>query len=267
MICSCGHHAAADPELGGQTVTLSRPAIALHGRLICNDTTDLMTTLELLPAHVAASRAEPGCLLFRIEQSDDPMIWSLFEIFSDGAAFAAHRSRSAASLWGRRSRQMGRDFHRHEVQPRIRPESPSDRVALDDLLAGGRAGRILRRLRDDADLAHSLVAHLEGHPVGHVALSPLKAVRPALALGPLSVHPALRGRGLARALVRAAVAAAGPLPVVAMGPQPLLAACGFQPAALVADVGGTVPMIHGALPAGSAIRHARVLSYGFPRPC
>ena len=45
MICTCGHHAAADPELGGQTVTLSRPAVALHGRLICRDTSDLMTAL------------------------------------------------------------------------------------------------------------------------------------------------------------------------------------------------------------------------------
>lgn len=259
MICTCGHHAAADPELGGRTVTMSRPAVALHGRLICRDTSDLMTALELLPPHVAASRAEPGCLLFRIKQSDNPMIWSLAEIFSDSAAFAAHQTRTAASLWGQRSREMARDFHRHEIQPRIRTESPSDRFALDDLL-DERERRILHRLREDGDLTHSLVAHLEGHPVGHVALSPLQAALPALALGPLTVHPALRGRGLARALVDAALAAAGPLPVVAMGQQRLFAACGFHQAALVPDVDGAVPMIHGALPAGSAIRRARAFT-------
>ncbi|MGP9805690.1 GNAT family N-acetyltransferase [Paracoccus sp. NSM] len=260
MICNCGHHAAADPELGGEPVTLSRPAVALHGRLICRNAADMMTALDLLPAHVTASRAEPGCLLFRIEQSDNPMEWSLAEIFADAAAFTAHQTRTAASLWGQLSRDMGRDFHRHEVQPRIRPESPADGAALDALLGDGREGRILQRLREDGDLAHSLIAHLEGHAVGHVALSPMQAARPALALGLLTVHPALRGRGLARALINAAVAVAGPLPVVGMGQQRLFAACGFHQAALVPDVDGAVPMIHGTLPAGSAIRHARAFS-------
>ncbi|WP_304617239.1 GNAT family N-acetyltransferase [Paracoccus sp. (in: a-proteobacteria)] len=262
MICSCGHHTAADPELGGQTVTLSRPAVSLHGRLICQSASQMLTALDLLPGHVAASRAEPGCLLFRIDQTDDPAIWTLREVFADEAAFAAHRTRSAASRWGQRSRKMGRDFHRHDTHPRIRPESPTDREGLDRLLrlGSGRGARMMERLRADGDLTHSLIAHLEGQPVGHVALSPLAADTPALALGPLMVHPALRGRGLGRALIAAAIEAAGPDPVVAFGPPALFAPCGFRPVEPDPSGQGSAALVHGTLPAGSAIRQAHAFT-------
>lgn len=180
MDCACGHYHAPTTDLTGTPVTLTDPPIALHGRLICADMAQLMTALELLPDHVAASRAEPGCLRFDIAQSeDDPMVWTLSEIFVDAAAFAAHQARTAASPWGQRSGAIARDFHRHEATPRIRPAAAADAAALALLLPAG------------ASALPGLVAHVEGLPIAHRSAS-----------GAVTVHPDLTGRGIEAAMAR-----------------------------------------------------------------
>lgn len=259
MSCSCGHHDAPAPDTTGQPVAATPTPVALHGRLICTDMAQMLLALDLLPDHSAASRAEPGCLRFEVAQSDDPMVWTLSEVFADEAAFAAHQARAADSRWGRESRDMIRDFHRHAAQVMIRPEVAGDAAALDDLLTrafGGPAeARLLRDLRAGGDLALSLVAHAEGAILGHVALSPLATDRPALALAPLAVHPALRRRGIARALVGAALAQAG-APVVVLGDPAVYAPLGFTPADLTSHHAGPSLQIHGDLPPGTRIAHA-----------
>lgn len=136
---------------------------------------------------------------------------------------------------------MGRDFHRHPAQVLIRPEVPSDHAALDALLTltfgGPSEARLLRSLRADGDLSHSLVAHVEGVPVGHVALSPLKAAEPASALAPLAVHPAMQRRGIGRALIEAALRAAT-APVVVLGDPAVYAGSGFVQTDLVSPMRG-----------------------------
>lgn len=259
MDCACGHHHdSAARDLTGRDLGLTPAPVALHGRLICRDMGQMATALSLLPDHVAASRAEPGCLHFQIDQSDDPMVWTLSELFADDAAFAAHQARSAASPWGRDSRGMGRDFHRHAAPLRLRPEARADLPGLDALLraafGGGAEAQLLRDLRQAGDLAASLVAHADGIPVGHAALSPLAADRPALALAPVAVHPALQGRGIGSALVRAALQAAGDHAVVVLGDPAFYARFGFRPADLASPWPGL--MIRGDLPAGSAVTHA-----------
>ena len=94
MSCHCcnpaspkGHYAAPRP---GQ--------VALSGLLICADLDQLKIVLEYVPAHIAASRAEPGCLFFDITQSDDPLIWRVEELFASEAALAAHTARTKACL-------------------------------------------------------------------------------------------------------------------------------------------------------------------------
>ena len=178
MDCACGHHHAATADLSGTPVPLTDPPIALHGRLICADMGQLMTALARLPDHVAASRAEPGCLRFDIAQSDDPLVWTLSEVFVDAAAFAAHQARTADSPWGRDSRAMTRDFHRHPAPPRIRAATPADLPALSALVPPG------------VSALPALIAHVEGVPVAHLPPG-----------GAASLHPALRGRGIARALM------------------------------------------------------------------
>lgn len=259
MSCSCAHHHTPAQDLTGTAVPLSPAPLAVHGRLICRDAAQMMLALELLPDHAAASRAERGCLRFEVAQSDDPMVFTLSEVFVDEAAFAAHQERTAASPWGRRSGQIGRDVHRHPAQVLIRPETSSDHAAVDALLSrafdGPSEARLLRELRADEDLAQSLVAHVEGVVVGHVALSPLRADATALALAPLAVHPALQRRGLGQSLTRAAVAAADG-PVVVLGDPAFYGRLGFKPADLASPYAGPALQIHGILPAGSRVEHA-----------
>ena len=108
MTCHCcnsapakGHYAAPRP---GQ--------VALSGLLVCADLEQLKIVLDYLPAHIAASRAEPGCLFFDITQSDDPLIWRVEELYTDESALQAHKARTKASLWAEKSAALTRDIHR-----------------------------------------------------------------------------------------------------------------------------------------------------------
>ena len=68
---------------------------------------------------------------------------------------------------------------------------------------------IVERLRATGALALSLVAEVDGEPVGHLALSPTvvgKARSGWFLLGPIGVLPQRQGRGIGTALVRAACA-------------------------------------------------------------
>ncbi|MGR3398903.1 MAG: GNAT family N-acetyltransferase [Paracoccus sp. (in: a-proteobacteria)] len=259
--CACGHHHNAKTDASGETVPLETPLLGLHGRLICRDMGQMMTALELLPVHAALSRAEPGCLRFDIAQSDDPMIWDLDELFSDRIAFDAHQDRMRSSPWGKRSVDMGRDFHDHAVQPKIRPQVPTDDDAIDRLLVrtfdGPAEARLVRDLRADGDLAFSVVAHAQGTIIGHAVLSPLVAEGPALALAPVAVHPAVQGRGLGRALVAATLRAAGDHAVVVLGDPKFYGKAGFRAAMLQSRWSGQGLQIIGKLPPGSTIGHAR----------
>lgn len=260
MSCACGHHGTQAASGGGTELRLGRPMVALHGRLTCADVAQMMVALDLLPDHARLSREEPGCIAFEAAQTDDPLVFAIDELFADEDAFAAHQDRNRGSRWQQGSAGMARDFHRHLLHPSLRPEAPGDEPGLDALLTrafGGPAeAQLLRALRAAGDLAHSLIAHAGGRIVGQAALSPLAAARPALALAPVAVHPALEGRGLGQALVRAALAAAGDLPVVVLGDPGFYARFGFVPADLASPYAGAGLQIRGHLPAGSAIAHA-----------
>lgn len=261
MSCACGHHHPGQPHPDhGVPAPLAQPLIALQGRLICNDTAQMMTALSLLPDHVALSRAEPGNLRFDLHQDEDPLIWTLLELFTDAAAFAAHQARTADSDWGRSSTDITRDFQRSEVMPVIRPEAPGDAEAISALLRAAFGGddeaRLVQALRRDGDLHTSLVAVAQGVVLGHVALSPLAGDRPALALAPVAVHPALQGRGLGGFLIDHALARVGDQSVVVLGDPGYYTRFGFRAADLASPYAGPHLMMIGDLPPGTEIRHA-----------
>lgn len=85
--------------------------IRLTGTLTCATPDDIALVTQHLPAHIAASRAEPGCMSFNVVQSADPLVWQLDESFTDQAAFDAHQARTRASPWFGVSRHLGRDFN------------------------------------------------------------------------------------------------------------------------------------------------------------
>jgi len=84
--------------------------VRLSGRLICRNPDEAATVARLLPAHIALTRAEPGCISFAVERSDDPLIWNVEELFSDADTFRAHQARAATSEWGRATRDIARDY-------------------------------------------------------------------------------------------------------------------------------------------------------------
>jgi len=96
----------------------------------------------------------------------------------------------------------------------IRPEIPEDESAIDRVLAEAFADRshtnhaeaaIVRALRDDRDLALSLVAEVSETIVGHAAFSPVCIAGRHdrwFGLGPLAVRPQAQGKGTGCSLVR-----------------------------------------------------------------
>ncbi|MBU3070771.1 antibiotic biosynthesis monooxygenase [Aestuariicella sp. G3-2] len=71
---------------------------------------DLSAVMAELPAHIARTRAEEGCLLFEVTQSpDDPCVFNVYEEFVDRTAFELHRQRVRASAWG----TVTEDVERH----------------------------------------------------------------------------------------------------------------------------------------------------------
>lgn len=64
-----------------------------------------------LPFHVAATRAEAGCLDFQVAPDPaTPGRYRVEERFTDRAAFEAHQARARASEWGRLSAGIARHY-------------------------------------------------------------------------------------------------------------------------------------------------------------
>jgi quinol monooxygenase YgiN len=84
--------------------------VRVSGHLRCAPD-EIAMVRDALPEHIRLSRAEPGCLSFEVTQDGgDPCRWNLAESFRDMAAFEAHRARTAASDWGRRTARLHRDI-------------------------------------------------------------------------------------------------------------------------------------------------------------
>ena len=64
-----------------------------------------------LPAHIALTRAESGCVRFEVtEDAGTPGRFRVEEAFTDAAAFHAHQSRTAPSGWARVTDGIAREY-------------------------------------------------------------------------------------------------------------------------------------------------------------
>ena len=86
------------------------PRIALTGRLLCRSEAEAAAVRDHLPEHIRLTRAEPGCLSFDVAATDDPLVWSVAELFETRAAFDAHQARTRASAWFAATRGIPRDY-------------------------------------------------------------------------------------------------------------------------------------------------------------
>jgi len=120
----------------------------------------------------------------------------------------------------------------------IRPETPDDADAIERLhertFGPGRYAKTAYRIREGGPhaLALSFTARIGTLLVGSVRLSPVRiGETPALLLGPLTVEPPFRERGIGRALIARALAdarAQGHRLVVLVGDEPYYAKSGFK---------------------------------------
>ena len=120
----------------------------------------------------------------------------------------------------------------------ILSETPDDAVAIERLhertFGPGRYAKSAYRLREGADhlLDLSFTARIGTLLVGSVRLSPIRiGVTPALLLGPLTVEPPFRERGIGYALMSHSLDAsrrAGHRLVVLVGDEPYYGKAGFK---------------------------------------
>nr|WP_319383489.1 N-acetyltransferase [uncultured Roseibium sp.] len=120
----------------------------------------------------------------------------------------------------------------------IRPEDAADTTAIEDLQANafgpGRFARTAFRIRENAEPRQDLsfVGLVGSQIAGSIRLSPiLIGDTAALLLGPLTVSPDFKNRGLGKALMRTAMDAAelaGDKIVLLVGDAPYYGPFGFQ---------------------------------------
>lgn len=121
----------------------------------------------------------------------------------------------------------------------ILPETAEDAPAIDRLTARtfgpGRFAKSAYRIREQGEhcLDLSFTARVGTLLVGSVRLSPISiGPTPALLLGPLTVEPPFRDRGIGLALIERALAQArgkGHRLVVLVGDEPYYGKAGFRP--------------------------------------
>ena len=126
----------------------------------------------------------------------------------------------------------------NDISLTILPETPDDAAAIERLhertFGPGRFAKTAYRLREQA--AHrldlSFTARIGTLLVGSVWLSPIRiGETKALLLGPLTVEPAFRERGVGQALIERALKEAkakGHRLVILVGDEPYYGKCGFK---------------------------------------
>ena len=127
----------------------------------------------------------------------------------------------------------------NDISLAILPETADDAPAIERLhertFGPGRYAKTAYRLREQ--VAHrldvSFTARIGTLLVGSVRLSPVRiGDTKALLLGPLTVEPAFRERGVGQALIERALKAAkakGDRLVILVGDEPYYGKCGFKP--------------------------------------
>lgn len=84
--------------------------IQLTGQLVCQDLDEAAVVVEHLARHIELTLAEPGCVSFQVNATEDPWVWQVDELFDDAASFRAHQDRVAASEWGRATAGIQRRY-------------------------------------------------------------------------------------------------------------------------------------------------------------
>jgi predicted N-acetyltransferase YhbS len=125
-----------------------------------------------------------------------------------------------------------------DLSPTIRPETADDAAAIDRLhertFGPGRVAKTAYRIREGMEHMPELsfTARIGTLLVGSVRLTPIRiGTTKALLLGPLTVEPPFRSRGVGSSLIKRALKdaqAKGHKLVVLVGDEPIYAKSGFK---------------------------------------
>jgi quinol monooxygenase YgiN len=84
--------------------------VTLNGTLTCSTLDEADRVRAALETHITLTRNEAGCLSFEVTQSDDLMVWTVSERFTNAAAFQAHQTRAGSSDWAKETKDIARDY-------------------------------------------------------------------------------------------------------------------------------------------------------------
>jgi len=90
--------------------------IKLIGRLVCKNADEAELVRQYLPKHKELTTEEIGCVSFEVTETADPLIWKVEELFTNQATFDAHQKRTRASVWGRETSTITREYEISEVE-------------------------------------------------------------------------------------------------------------------------------------------------------
>jgi len=90
--------------------------VRLTGQLVCRNAAEATVVRKNLPEHSRLTRAEPGCVSFDVEPTDDPLVWQVDECFVDEVSFRRHQMRVADSTWGRATEGIERRYVTYRVE-------------------------------------------------------------------------------------------------------------------------------------------------------
>jgi len=89
--------------------------IVLSGHILVPDA-DLICVRDALPLHCELTLAEPGCLVFRVNEDLNQLgKFAVYEEFINREAFETHQARVAASEWGKVSQSAERFYSIEEI--------------------------------------------------------------------------------------------------------------------------------------------------------
>ena len=147
-------------------------------------------------------------------------------------------SASRRNITGRQRNGMLGGGAMNDISVSIQPEAPHDAVAIERLhertFGPGRYAKTAYRLREQVEHIRELsfTARIGTLLIGSVWLSPIRiGEAKALLLGPVTVEPAFRDRGVGQALIERALKEAkakGHRLVILVGDEAYYEKCGFK---------------------------------------
>ena len=84
--------------------------IKLKGTLICTSIEEADIIKKHLPLHIQLTKKEEGCLLFEVLQTQEPLVWTVNEIFRNQKAFDLHQTRTQNSDWYQSTKHIQRNY-------------------------------------------------------------------------------------------------------------------------------------------------------------